>query len=281
MDKKLEAPLTYQGGKQRIAPVIIDIIQDRNDVSGKTFYDLCCGSGAITIECINRDLKFSQYKMLDFSVWGDFWQSIGNGNFLIDQFKLYIDDLPNKESIQKYLENMAKESPYDGVNLSHVYRYLLLQAGSFGGKQLWIEDGKWKNTSFRSYWLPTETSNRRSPVNPMMPMPETLYKRVELLWSELHNMIVGKNANIENHTKFPDGAIIYVDPPYYKTTGYGNKFNIVKWVEEVRKNCSVKIYVSEQRPLDGGTPFLLSEKRNKGNISGNNTKGVQEWLTEF
>lgn len=281
MNIKLEVPLTYQGGKQRLAPAIVDIIQERNSLAGKTFHDLCCGSGAITIECFNRDLPFSGYKMLDFSVWGDFWKSIGDGNFLIDMFKLYIDKVPEKEGIQKYLESMSKESPYDGVNLSHVYRYLLLQAGSFGGKQLWIEGDKWKNTSFRSYWLPTETSNRRSPVNPMMPMPNTLYKRVENLWSELHNVVIGKNDNIENYTKFSDDSIIYVDPPYHETTGYGNKFNILKWIEEVKKNCSSKIYVSEQKPLEGGATFLLSEKRKKGNISGNNTKGVQEWLTEF
>jgi len=88
LKNKLESPTAYQGGKQRLAPAIIDIIQERNNLSGKIFHDMCCGSGAITLECINRDLLFSNYKMLDFSVWGDFWKSIGDGNFLIDQFRL-------------------------------------------------------------------------------------------------------------------------------------------------------------------------------------------------
>jgi len=278
---KLETPVTYQGGKQRVASRIIDIIEDRNsDLEGRVFYDLCCGSGSITLETINREIPFSKNKMLDWSVWGDFWKSIGDGTFLIEMFKCYIDNVPEKEHVQKHLETMGKESPHDGVFLSHVYRYLLLQAGSFGSKQIWIENDKWKNTSFRSYWLPTETSNRRSPVNPMMPMPETLYSRVEALWHNLHNVVVVKNSNIECHTSFPEYSIIYVDPPYKKTTGYGKKFDIMNWVKEVKKNSNVKIYVSEQEPLSDKA-FLISEKRTKGNISGNNTKGVQEWMSEF
>ena len=176
----LEIPLTYQGGKQRIAGNILDIISKRNSLEEKIFFDFCCGSGAVTIEAINRNLPFKKYGMLDWSVWGDFWKAIGEGNFILEIFKTYIDALPPKEKIQKYLQDMSNENPNDGIFLSHVYRYLLLQAGSFGGKQIWIEDNKWKNNSFRSYWLPTKTSNRKSPVNPMMPMPDTLYKRIEI-----------------------------------------------------------------------------------------------------
>lgn len=42
--------------------------------------------------------------------------------------------------------------------------------------------------------MPTETSNRRSPVKPMMPMPETLYDNVS-------KVVVGlKSAtNIKTH----------------------------------------------------------------------------------
>lgn len=281
MNTKLESPVTYQGGKSRIASKIIDIIVDRNNIDDVNFYDLCCGSGAITLECINRDLPFKSYTMLDNSVWGDFWESIGNGEFLIDTFECYIKNVPEeKENIQKYLQNMSNESPYDGVKLSHIYRYLLLQAGSFGGKQIWIEDNKWKNNSFRNYWLPTENSNRRSPVNPMMPMPKSLYERVSILWFELFENIVGINKNIENYIVFPDNSIIYIDPPYQNTTRYGNNFNIMNWIYKVKQNNNVNIYISEQVPLGENHAFPISEKRTKGNISGNSS-GIQEWLTEF
>ena len=80
------------------------------------------------------------------------------------------------KDIQKYLQELSNQY----VDFSKLeYHYLLLQSGSFGSNQIWIENNRWKNNSFRSYWLPTETSNRRSPVNPMMPMPSTLYNRVK------------------------------------------------------------------------------------------------------
>jgi 16S rRNA G966 N2-methylase RsmD len=278
----LETPLTYQGGKQRVAKQIVDIIASRNDVDGKDFYDLCCGSGAITIECVNRDLPFSKYYMLDLSVWGDFWKSIGDGSFLISIFKLYIDDVPkDKHEIEGYIKRMASESPYDGVDISHIYKFLLIQANAFGGTSVWIDGGRWKKAGgYRSYWMPTSTSNRRSPVNPMMPMPDTLYARVSDIWGELYDNIVGINDNVENYTSFPDEAIIYIDPPYKETTGYGNGFDVVSWATKVKSNCNATIYISKQRPL-GEISFLISEKRKKGNISGNSNGGVEEWLTEF
>jgi site-specific DNA-adenine methylase len=144
---KIVSPTTYQGGKQRIAKDIIDIITSRNtDLKNKSFYDLCCGSGAITLEVYNQDLSFKNLFMCDISVWGDFWKSIGDGTFLQEMFEIYLKNVPeDKDKIKEYLESIYKASPYDGVELSHVYRFLLLQAGSFGGKQIWIENGKWKN----------------------------------------------------------------------------------------------------------------------------------------
>ena len=53
MSKKLnelEAPVTYQGGKSRIANKIWDIIKSRNELQHKEFYDLCCGSGSISVQ---------------------------------------------------------------------------------------------------------------------------------------------------------------------------------------------------------------------------------------
>ena len=141
--EKLVSPTTYQGGKQRIAKNIIDIISKRNNgLKDKSFYDLCCGSGAITLEVYNRDIPFENLYMCDISVWGDFWKSIGDGTFLQEVFEIYLKNIPeNKNDIKSYLEKIYMESPYDGVILSEVYRFLLLQAGSFGGKQIWIENG--------------------------------------------------------------------------------------------------------------------------------------------
>lgn len=51
---KLQVPCSYQGGKSRLVSKIVDIFFEENEINDDThFYDLCCGSGAISIELIN------------------------------------------------------------------------------------------------------------------------------------------------------------------------------------------------------------------------------------
>ena len=65
---KLSIPCAYQGGKQRLAKDIVDIIFNENNISEDTkFYDLCCGSGAISIELINRGIQPENITMISLS----------------------------------------------------------------------------------------------------------------------------------------------------------------------------------------------------------------------
>jgi len=278
---KLEIPCTYQGGKQRLAKDIVDIIFEKNDIDEDTlFYDFCCGSGAITIELINRGINTENIIMLDVSSWGKFWGEIGKGTFDLDRFKKYVNDIPNdKNLIQQHMKNLSKLN----ANVDEEYKYLLLQASSFGGKQIWKENDKWCNTSFRSYWLPTATSSRKSPVNPMMPMPNTLLQRIKsiqeqcegifCLNEDIHNVL---NRNIRN-----ENAIIYIDPPYKNTTKYGFNFDIEEFVDNLRKKINIPIYISEGYKFSGQT-IKLSKGREKGGISGERKKKAnEEWLNIF
>ena len=62
----LKTPCTYQGGKQRLASQIVDCIFKNSVITEDTvFYDLCCGSGAITVELINRGISSKNIVMLD------------------------------------------------------------------------------------------------------------------------------------------------------------------------------------------------------------------------
>jgi len=172
MGNKLVSPTTFQGGKQRIASKIIDIINPSKD---KIFYDLCCGSGAISLELINRG--YNNVVMLDISPWGLFWKAISEKTFDLDKFAHYCNNVPeNKNEIQVYLKNMSKTS----IEEDTVYKFLLLQAGSFGGKAISNKNWSTNLLSFRNYWQPTETSNRRSPVNPMKGQPKTFDVKTEV-----------------------------------------------------------------------------------------------------
>ena len=283
----LEIPCSYQGGKQRLAKQIVDIFYKENNINDDTkFFDLCCGSGAISLELVNRGFNPNNITMIDNGCFGQFWQDIANGEFDLDIFKREIENLPNLENIQSYLKKLS-DLPVDEDKM--VYHYLLLQAGAFGSKQIWIENNRWKNNTFRSYWLPTETSNRRSPVNPMMPMPNTLYNRVEAIVEQLSGSIIASRESVfdavyridEERNKGNKNIIIYIDPPYANTTGYKETFDIYSLEGQIWSTSP--IYISEGYKMQGASEsYLLSVGRTKGNISGEaKKKPTEEWLNRF
>ena len=112
------APISYQGGKTRIAAAIVDHLP-----SGKPFYDLCCGCGAISIELVNRGYDPESITMLDKGPWGLFWEAIGRGSFDLDCFKHYCDDVPEPTKVAQHMRNLAVRPACQDT----LYVYLLLQ----------------------------------------------------------------------------------------------------------------------------------------------------------
>lgn len=279
LNKKLTPPCSYQGGKQRLAKQIVDIIFEQNEIKESTkFYDLCCGSGAITLELINRGIYPQNITMIDNGVFGMFWKSIADNRFNINIFKQEIDKLPEVHNIQKYLKDLNNNIVVNKI----IYHYLLLQSGSFGSKQICLKENKWKNNSFRNYWKPTEKSNRKSPVNPMMPMPDTLFNRVKDIVECLSGSINAINIDIENiKFNFNKNMIVYIDPPYKNMSGYTSSFNYEKFI--INNKDFTNIYISESYEMDSATnSILLSKGRTKGNINGKvKKKPVEEWLNIF
>jgi hypothetical protein len=222
--------------------------------------------------------------MIDINIFGLFYEYVSKNKFDLNIFKEEIDKLPDKEYIQLYLKQLS-DLPIDEEKL--VYQYLLLQAGSFGSKQIYIKDNKWKNNTFRNYWQPTKSSNRKSPVNPMMPMPDTLFERVENIVNKLSGKIVAYNDDIFNilniFSNLDNNVIIYIDPPYSNTTKYKDSFDVYELIDKLKNINDFTIYISEGVELNNAkNTYLLSRGRTKGNISGNVTKKpVEEWLNKF
>ena len=279
-NKKLRVPCCYQGGKQRIAEQIVDVLLNAAPRSGEgaMYYDLCCGSGAITIELINRGVSPENITMLDKSPWGKFWSAIGSGNFDLDAFHFYISQIPeDKKKVKAHAMELARiESDKD-----EVYIYPILQACSFGGKQIWKSGERWQNAFFRDYWEPTETSVRRSPANPMQPSPLTLYKRVEGLVHCCRGITCLTCDIMDFAEREVDAdSIVYVDPPYRGTTSYGFSFDVLDFVKTFLAHNQLNIFVSE------GVPLCEESKRlsfggAKGGISGNRPSKHEEWLSVF
>ena len=279
-EQKLRVPCCYQGGKQRISNQIADILLAvyPDDNQSVHFYDLCCGSGAITIELLNRGIKPSQITMLDASSWGTFWKAIGEGGFDLEVFREELDRIPkDKREVKAYMAELSAKSPEE----KEPYLYPILQSCSFGAKQIWLKNGKWSNAFFRDYWEPTASSVRKSPANPMQPAPETLYRRIQ----NLVNRCKGITCLKENIMDFVNSgvceqAVVYVDPPYQGTTSYGFDFDLDCFIKTFKKTNCAPLFVSEGIPLSNHSEELVFGGA-KGGISGNKLRKHREWITKF
>jgi site-specific DNA-adenine methylase len=276
---ELTIPCAYQGGKQRIAKEIVDVIYRENEINDDTkFYDLCCGSGAVSIEMVKRGFDPNNIIMVDKSPWGLFWKKIGDGTFSPEVFRFYLDDIPKDiTKIKDHAQQLLKEPANDGLFDNMVYKFLILQACAFGATATWVENNQWKKSGgLRNYWLPTETSNRKSPVNPMMPMPETLFKRVEHIACVMDG-VNGFQSDISKAKIEMDNSIIYIDPPYKDTSHYGYDFNYMEYIKGLKNR---KVYLSEGIKVSN-IAHLISGSRKKGGINGERKSSNEEWLNIF
>ena len=278
MSSQLRVPCAYQGGKQRVAGQIVDALLQASPEPNSQFYELCCGSAAISIELVNRGVDPSRIWMLDISSWGSFWSAIGEGTFDMDVFDRFLSELPSDK--RDFKAHMLALSALP-VDEHEVELYPILQASSFGGKQIWHNGERWANACFRDYWEPTATSIRRSPANPMQPSPVELRRRVEALVKGMKGVTCFRQDIMTVlNAPLPSNAVVYVDPPYKSTTGYGFGFDITSFIKHFRNVNEVPLFVSEGVPLNENA-LMLTFGGAKGGISGIRTGKHQEWLSRF
>ena len=76
---------------------------------------------------------------------------------------------------------------------------------------------------------------------------------------------------------YEPGSLVYIDPPYAGTTGYGHTLDAEKLFRELGLHS--RCYISEGRKV-GDDAVLLHIGRSKGGISGGRQVGAnQEWLS--
>lgn len=278
MSSIMRVPCAFQGGKQRVAAQIVDILLDATPEPNARFYDLCCGSAAVSIELVNRGVDPSRICMLDISSWGVFWSAIGSGKFNMEVFDWFLSELPsNKRDVKAHMLALSAMP----VGEREVELYPILQACSFGGKQIWRNGERWANACFRDYWEPTETSIRRSPANPMQPSPTELRRRISALVKGMKG-VTCLNVDIMTllNEPLPSNSVVYVDPPYQSTTGYAFGFDVKSFINLFLEINRAPLFVSEGAPLSDNA-LMLTFGGAKGGISGIRKGKHQEWLSRF
>lgn len=169
----LKQPAVYQGGKARIANDILDLIEP----SGR-FYDLCCGSGAMSLALVSRGFSPENITMVDIGLWGMFWESIAKNTFDLGVFQHCLSLLPDNDTkVKSYVLDIASakaDTPY------MLYHFLILQSCSFGGKPIGLREKNegcfWKHNGFKDLWVSKDGKLKR---NPYSPEPKELYRRVK------------------------------------------------------------------------------------------------------
>lgn len=278
MQHKLKVPCTYQGGKQRISKQIAEVLLEASD-KNTVFYDLCCGSGAVSIELVSEGVDPGRIIMLDLSSWGAFWQKIGRGTFNLTYFDDLLAAVPeDKHQVKNFMSELAARQ-FALANEAELY--LLLQSCSFGGKQIWYDGRRWVNAFFRDYWEPTATSVRRSPANPMQPGSAELRRRLCALMESMNGVTCFReDIGFVLSQAIPQNAVVYVDPPYQGTTGYAYGFNLPEFCQSFRVKNKAPLFVSEGRKISDNA-VQLNLGGAKGGISGNRVGKHQEWLNIF
>lgn len=278
MSGLMRVPCSYQGGKQRVAAQIVDHLLKAAPGPNARFYDLCCGSGAVSIELVNRGVDPSHIWMLDISSWGSFWSAIGSGTFNMDVFDLFLSDLPSDKRDFKAHMSALSSLP---VGDHDVELYPLLQACSFGGKQIWRNGVHWANACFRDYWEPTATSVRRSPANPIQPGPSELRRRIHALANGMRGVnCLNTDIMTTLINPLPSNSVVYVDPPYQSTTRYAFSFDLKSFINRFREINQAPLFISEGAPLNDNS-LMLTFGGAKGGISGVREGKHQEWLSRF
>lgn len=276
---RLVPPCSYQGGKQRISRQVVDHIFANASIDSDTrFFDVCCGSGAITVELLNRGVVPARIVMIDISSWGVVWQKIGERKFDLGVFRSYLDLVPDEKS---QIHSFATELATEPASVDEVYKYLVLQACSFGGKQIWRDGDKWRNAFFRRHWLPTASSVRRSPANAMQPGPQNLYERVARLVDAAAGVrALQADVRALLLEDYDARSVIYVDPPYLNTTAYGFSFDIKAFVDAAQAKSPAMLFVSEAAPVSSEA-VRINSVGPRGGISGNRRVAHEEWLSSF
>jgi 16S rRNA G966 N2-methylase RsmD len=262
----------YQGGKAKYASAIVETIGLPRDCH---FYDLCCGSGAVSIEAVRRGQKPSSITMVDAGPWGMFWKAIGEGSFQTWKLERLLSLIPeNPFLFQMHIEQMAS-LPISEMGGNEVYTFVILQAASFANKAVWIDGDYFRHPGIGG-WI---EANGIDGTGRVAFNSTALVRRVSALVKGMRG-VVGMRANIND--LIPDGirddAIVYIDPPYRGTTDYGHEV-----AGTIGRKVKVPCWVSEGEPLSDKAILLDSRRTQAAMIASrkNRKNNVEEWLSYF
>lgn len=200
---KYKTPLRYPGGKQKIAPFIIEVLEENNLVGGH-YVEPYAGGAGVAIELLLdeqvTDIHLNDSCPAIFSFWHSILNETEEFCYRISRTPLNVTEWRKQKTV---LRNTKKFSHIDigfaMFYLNRCNRSGILSGGVIGGLN---QTGKWK-------------------IDARFPRNE-LIRRIEAI-AEKKRHIHLRNWDAEkiltNYiTKLPRKTLIYCDPPYFKNS---------------------------------------------------------------
>jgi DNA adenine methylase len=196
-----KTPLRYPGGKQRLAPFILEILK-KNDLIGCEYVEPYAGGAGAAIELL-LSKQVSKIHLNDcsepiYSFWKsildmpeDFCRKIARVDLTISEWRRQREVLRNPSDHSRF------EVGFATFYLNRCNRSGVLSGGVIGGLD---QKGEWK-------------------IDARFPRAE-LIKRVDAISHRKNSIkITKKDAEkfiLENLPKLPNETFVYYDPPYYE-----------------------------------------------------------------
>ncbi len=261
-----QPPCTYQGSKTkfaaRIARVLLVTAPDR-------FYDLCSGSGAVTIALVRCGVAASRITQVELGPWGSFYLACSEGTLDLDQLdRTLFCEWPRTNDVEQLIPYLASlsESPES---------FLVLQHMSLRGTPVSWRDGRVVSKVAGKYSV--------RPNFGSLEMRKRVFARARWCSRRLMGMrvVVGDVQDIESWRRPGEDSVLYLDPPYLGTAGYGRaKLDHRRLTPLLPR----PLVVSEARRLPGARHLWLGRRKRagggkkEGRVSG---PGGPEWLNLF
>ncbi len=260
----VKSPAAYQGNKSFIAKQIVDIV---GLPSEKPFFELCCGSGAVSCAAVEAGHRPELITMVDLSPWGHFRRAIGDGSFDLRYFECLLNRVPADPSkVRGYLTELAAQPPDEHV----AETFVLLQSGTYSGRPVTIAEGRWQIPGYRGYWIPKVGSRSRGTKHPMSPQPKSMLERVRVISARMKG-VRGVCADVRKVSSSIGAAKVYIDPPYAGKSKYW--YNVA--LSDVVGTC----WASEARPLSNISMRLSVGRPDGGHSATRKGLPAEEWLS--
>lgn len=198
---RFRTPLRYPGGKQKLAPFIVELLRENNLIGGH-YAEPYAGGAGVALELLLDNLV-SKIHLNDSSVpVYAFWKSVLTKPEelcrLISSASLTVDEWRRRRDIVRNPRGHSQlEVGFSAFYLNRCNRSGVLSGGLIGGL---AQDGEWR-------------MDARFPRN-------ELIRRIEVIATHSDSIVL-KNWDaerfIQEHIpKLPEKSLVYCDPPYFE-----------------------------------------------------------------